>query len=258
MTSVALVWFLKAVSLLGCVLMALKLYHSGLYRRFPVFFVFFIFRIPNSIWPLFLETSSPLYQKVWVLTEPLEFGFYVLMVVELYKLVLEKYKGLYTLGRWALYVSLVISVGISAITLLPRIKPSMPQTSRIMYYLLATERGIQTGLAIFIILILCFLSLFPVKLSRNVRVHALVFSIFFLSDTFVLLMRSLFGLHLADEVNLILMGVNAASLAAWLVLLRASEEAPASAPVQFEPEHESRLLAHLDSLNTALLRTSGR
>jgi len=258
MTSVALVSCLKAVSLLGCVLMALKLYSSGLYRRFPVFFVFFIFRIPNSIWPLFLETSSPLYQQIWVLTEPFEFGFYVFMVVELYKLVLEKYVGLYTVGRWALYLSLAISVSISGITLLPRIKPSMPQTSRIMYYLLATERGIQTGLAIFIILILCFLSLFPVKLSWNVRVHALVFSIFFLSGTFVLLMRSLFGLHLADEVNLILMGINAASLAAWLVLLSASEEAPVRAPVQFEPEHESRLLAHLDSLNTALLRTSGR
>ena len=226
MASVALVSCLKAVSLLGCVLMALKLYRTGLYHRFPIFFAFFIFRIPNSIWPLFLETSSPLYQKIWVSTEPLEFAFYVLMVVELYKLVLEKYKGLYSLGRWALYVSLAISVSISAVTLLPRIKPDMPQRSRIMFYVLATERGIQTGLAIFIILILCFLSLFPVKLSRNVRVHALVFSIFFLSGTFVVLMRSLFGMHLLDEVNIILMGINAASLAAWLILLRAYGEDP--------------------------------
>jgi hypothetical protein len=232
MTSVALVLFLKAVSLLCCVLMALKLYRTGLYHRFPVFFAFLIFRIPNSFWPLFLETSSPLYQKVWVLTEPL--------------------------GRWALYFSLALAVSISAITLLPRIKPSMPQRSRIMFYVLATERGIQTGLAIFIILILCFLSLFPVRLSRNVRVHSLVFSTFFLSGTFVLLMRSLFGMHLADVVNTILLAVTATSLVAWLVLLRTSGEDSVRAPVPIEPEHESRLLAHLDSLNTALLRTSGR
>jgi hypothetical protein len=258
MTSVALVSFLKAVSLLCCVLMALKLYRTGLYHRFPVFFAFLIFRIPNSFWPLFLETSSPTYQKVWVLTEPLEFGFYVLMVVELYKLVLEKYKGLYTLGRWALYFSLALAVSISAVTLLPRIKPSTPQRSKIMFYVLATERGIQTGLAIFIILILCFLSLFPVKLSRNIRVHALVFSTFFLSGTFVVLMRSLFGMHLADVWNTILIAVSAASLAAWLMLLRASGEDSARVPVPIEPEHESRLLAHLDSLNAALLRTPGR
>jgi hypothetical protein len=125
-----------------------------------------------------------------------------------------------------------------------------------MFYVIATERGIQTGLALFIILILCFLSLFPVRLSRNVRVHALVFSCFFLSSTFVLLMRTLFGMHLLNVVNISLMGVTAASLAAWLLLLRAEEEDPVRDPI--EPEHESRLLAHLDSLNATLLRTSGR
>src|ERR1035437_528515 len=258
MTSAALVSCLKAVLLLGSVLMVLKLYRTGLYRRYPIFFAFFIFRIPNSIWPLFLETSSDIYQKVWVLTDPVGLGFYVLMVVELYKLVLDKYKGLYTLGRWVLYISLAISVSIDVVALLPRIKPIAAQRSRVMSYLLATERGIDTALAIFIILILCFLSFFPVKLSRNVRVNALVFSIFFLSNTFVLLMRSLFGKHLIDQVNTVLLGVTAASVVAWLALLRTAGEDLRLAPVPSGPEHESRLLTHLDSLNAALLRASGR
>jgi hypothetical protein len=258
MTSAALVSFLKAVLILGSVLMGLKLYRTGLYHRYPIFFAFFIFRIPNSIWPLFLEVSSPLYQKVWVLTEPLEFGFYVLMVVELYKLVLEKYKGLYSLGRWALYVSLAISVAISGISLLPRITPSMPQRSRIMFYVLATERGIETALAIFIVLMLCFLSVFPVKLSRNVRMQALVFSILFLSNTFVVLMRSLFGHRLQDELNTMLMAVSAGSIVAWLALLRVAGEDVPQAPALYGQQHESRLLTHLDSLNAALLRVSNR
>ena len=258
MTGVTLVSCLRAVLLLGSVLMVLKLYRSGLYRRYPIFFAFFIFRIPNSIWPLFLDLSSDLYQKLWVLTTSMALGFYVLMVVELCKLVLDKYKGLYSLGRWALYVSLAISVSISVITLLPRIKPSAPQRSRIMSYVMGTERGIDTALAIFIILILCFLSLFPVKLSRNVRMHALVFSIFFLSNTFVLLMRSLFGKRLTDEVNTILLCVTTASVVAWLILLRARGEYSLPVPVRYGEEHESRLLSHLDSLNAALLRASSR
>ena len=102
MSSAALVSCLKAVSLVGSLLMVFHLYRTSLYRRYPIFFAFFIFRIPNSIWPFFLEITSPLYQQVWILTEPLEFGFYILMVAELYKLVLEKYKGLYTLSRWDL------------------------------------------------------------------------------------------------------------------------------------------------------------
>src|ERR1039458_6765119 len=258
MTGGVLVSCLQAVLLLGSMLMVLMLYRPGLSRRSPIFFAFFIFRIPNGIWPLFLAVSSPLYQQVWVLTEPIGLGFYILMVVELYKLVLEKYKGLYTLGRWALYVSLAISVSISAISLMPRIQPSTPQQSKVMFYVLAAERGIQTGLALFIILILCFLSLFPVKLSRNVRVHALVFSIFFLSNTFMLLMRSLFGLRLADQVNTIMLGVSTASVLALVPLLRTSGEEVRQAPMPFGQEHESRLLAHLDSLNAALLRAAGR
>jgi hypothetical protein len=258
MTSAVLVSGLRAVLLLGSVLMVLKLYSTGLYRHYPIFFAFFIFRIPNSIWPLFLDVSSNLYLHVWVLTDPIGLGFYVLMVVELYKLVLEKYKGLYSLGRWALYVSLAISLSISAISLLPRIKPRMPQSSKIMAYVLATDRGIDTALAIFIVLILCFLSFFPVKLSRNVRMHALIFSIFFLSNTFVLLMRNLFGMRLGNEINTLLMAITAASVVAWLTLLRTAGEDARLAPVPIGQQHESRLLAHLDTLNAALLRASSR
>jgi hypothetical protein len=258
MTREVLVSCLRAVLLLGSVVMALKLYRTGLFRRYPIFFCFFVFRIPNSLWPLFLEANSPLYQQLWVLTTPIALGFYVLMVVELYRLVLEKYKGLYSLGRWALYISLAISVSISAISLLPQIKPSLPQRSKIMFYMLASERGINTGLAIFIILILCFLSFFPVKLSSNVRMHALIFSIFFLSNTFVALMRSLFGLRLVLEVNTLLLGITTTSVVAWLALLRPAGEDLRIAPSPLGPEQESRLLTHLDSLNAALLRSSGR
>src|ERR1035437_255838 len=129
MAGAVLVSVLKAVLLLGCVLMALKLYRTGLYRRFPIFFAFFIFRIPNSIWPLFLEVSSPRYQQVWVLTEPFEFGFYVLMEEDLNKLVHRESKGLFVWGRRALYDSLSISLTFPAISRMPGITLSVPQRS---------------------------------------------------------------------------------------------------------------------------------
>jgi len=45
---------------------------------------------------------------------------------------------------------------------------------------------------------------------------------------------------------------------AWLTLLRSRGEDSRQAPAPLGPEYESRLLAHLDSLNAALLRTSER
>ena len=71
-------------------------------------------------------------------------------------------------------------------------------------------------------------------------------------------MRSLFGLHLADTVNTVLLGVTAASMAAWLTLLRVAGEDLRGVPAGYGQEDESRLLKHLDSLNAALLRASGR
>ena len=40
----------------------------------------------------------------------------------------------------------------------------------------------------------------------------------------MVLMRSLFGLRLADEVNTILLGITAVSVVAWLRLLRVAGE----------------------------------
>src|SRR5438309_1940007 len=111
MNSAALVSFFRIVLLLGSVLTAIKLYRTGLYKQYPVFFAFIIFRVPNSLWPLYLnDVHSDRYFQVWVLTDPIGLGFYVLMVMELYRLVLDRYKGLYSLGRKALYVSLAVSV----------------------------------------------------------------------------------------------------------------------------------------------------
>ena len=127
-----------------------------------------------------------------------------------------------------------------------------------MNYVLATERGVDTALAIFIILILCFLSFFPLKLGRNVRVHALVFSVFFLSNTFVLLMRSLFGTQVygIGEYGSALRHGGERGGVADAATDRGEDSREAPAPIG--PEYESRLLAQLDSINLALLKTSER
>src|SRR6267142_2079601 len=127
MTTAALVSFLKVVSLLASALTAYKLYRSGLYRRYPIFFGYFIFRVPNGIWPFLLNIKSPAYQKVWMLTEPFLWAFYILVVFELYRLVLARYKGLYTLGRWAMYVGTVVSVALSALSLMVKLRVISPQ-----------------------------------------------------------------------------------------------------------------------------------
>src|SRR3954447_4101581 len=123
MTSAALGSLFLALSLVGSALTALKLLVTGLYKRYPVFFCYFVFRVPNSIWPLLVNIRSQHYFAIWRISFLLTLLFYVLLGAELYRLVLEKYRGLQTAGRWAMYVSLLISASISILMLLPKINP---------------------------------------------------------------------------------------------------------------------------------------
>ena len=172
MPSHALVLFFEWVSLLGAGLTTLKLLRSGLYRRYRFFFIYLVSLVPYGICLLMLDVNSGLYQKFWTVTAPLFWLFYILVVFELCGLILEKHKGLYTLGRWAMYLAMAVSVTVSMLSLLPRITPAMPQRTRIMGYVYAAERGVDFSLAIFILLILLFLARYPVPSSRNVVVHA--------------------------------------------------------------------------------------
>ena len=104
MPSHALVLFFEWVSLLGAGLTALKLFSSGLYRRYRFFFVYLVSLVPYGICLLVLDVHSGLYQKFWTVTTPLFWLLYVLVVFELCGLILERHKGLYTLGRWAMYL----------------------------------------------------------------------------------------------------------------------------------------------------------
>jgi hypothetical protein len=256
MTSAALGSFLQVLSLLLSVAMAAKLFTTGLYQRYRVFFFYFLFRVLNTSSPLLFDTNSDTYAYIWAWSEPFVLLFYILVVIELYRLVLERYPGLYTAGRWAMYASVAISVTISVLSLLPKLTPATPQHTRKLAYFFVTERGVDTALAVFIILLLLFLSRYPIKLSRNARVHAVIYCVFFLSNTLGLLMRGLFGMRVADTVNTAFTMINVGSVLAWLILLSPAGEEVHAPQKRVASDHERRLLTQLDTLNATLLRVS--
>ena len=204
-----LISFFQAVTILGSALTVLKLLTTGLYRRYRIFFAYFVFRLPYMTLFLVLThlrglpggngSSSYLYFWAYIISQPFLFLAYILVVVALYSLVLERYKGLYTFGRWAMYGAVLISTMISMLSLLPKIAPSTPEPSRLLYYEIAMERGMDLALVIFILLIVWFLSRYPVPLSRNVVVQTVIYSLLFLSDAVVLLWRTLLGYQVMND-----------------------------------------------------------
>jgi hypothetical protein len=176
------------------------------------------------------------------------------MVFELYGLILERHKGIYSLGRWAMYAGLLVSVTISALALLPRITPQMPQRSKFMGYALAGERGVDFSLAIFLLLMMFLLSWYAVPLARNVVVHATIYTVFFLSSEMGLILKTVLGKRNLDALNTGLMAMSSACTLAWFFLLsRNGEEVRVRQP-WIGPEQEERILYQLDALNATLLK----
>jgi hypothetical protein len=237
---------------------AIHLLVSGLYRKYRFFFVYLVLRIPYGLAPFFFKVTSKAYFNIWFVAEPLFCLLYILIVLELYRLVLAKYLGLQTIGRWAMYVISVVAITISGLTLILKFGPETPVRSKKLFSVLAFQRGVDTTLVIFLVLMLLFLSRYPIRLSHNVRVYALVYPIFFMSNVFQALMFTLFDRRFGDTVNLAMSALSLASTLAFLVLLRRTGEEVPVIKSGITPEHGQVLLSQLDALNTTLLRVSRR
>jgi hypothetical protein len=233
-----------------------RLFWTGLYRRYPAFTCFFAYRALDHIWPLLVNQRSDTFAWLWILTEPILRVFCVFGVLEMYRLILERYKGLYSLGRWVLYGCSFVSVLVSVLLLLPRITPALPQQTVYLGYAYAFNRGVDFSLTIFILLSLAFLSQYRVGLSRNLVVHATLYSVFFLSSgTYAFVRRAIWQLS-APRLDLVFSGIVAACTLAWFFLLSPKGEEVKTTKTSFSPEHEARVLQKLDALNQILLKSA--
>jgi len=256
--SAAIIRLLEFLILSACLLASIKLTYNGLYHRYKALFAYLVFRFFYTCALLFVFRNTRSFSYLWffLLTEPAIWIFYVLVVIELYSLVLERHRGLYTLGRWVLYGGLSLSLLISGLALLPELSGGKQQQSRVLPYYVAIERGVDFSLLIFLLLILLWLTRYPVPLSRNVLVHSVAYTFLFLSNTAGLLVRVIFGFTLTGPVNTLFLGIGAVCILMWLIFLTPKGEDVRVNLPSLGPEHEKRILSHLDALNKTLLKVS--
>ena len=250
-------WF---ISLLGNALTAVKLQHLGLWRVYRYFFPYLCFRTLRST-ILFLLTNAGArnaYSWTWVLTEPLLWAFYVLVALELYWLALRNYPGIYTMSRWMLTSGLVVGVSISTLSLWLTWGQA-PEHSRVLGYYIMIERGIDSTLVIFLLVLAAFLAWYPVAVTRNALRHTAVYSIYFLSSTGAMLARHLLGAPVSATVNTVLMAIASVCSLLWFFLFtRQGEELSLSLRERISGVSEEALVEHLRALNTTLARAGQR
>ena len=248
-----LVSWLRGFALAATGVAAIRLYFLRLHTVYRVFFWYLAFRLLQTVALMPFSVRSGTYMKLWILSEPVYWLFHILLVLEIYSLVLEKYRGIYTLGRKLLLAALVVSVGISGAGLLSAWGDARQSSLLNIFYLI--DRGIDSSLLIFLLVILAFLAWYPVPLSRNIKVHCTNYFVFFLLGSLNALTRAILPKQFREPMNDIVAFGSLACLVAWIVFLSPQGEKSVVA-VRANSAAESQLLEQLRSFNATLLRAA--
>ena len=233
---------------------ALRLYQLDLNRVYRFFFAYLVLTTARSLLLLPFNIRENTYALIYLATLPILWVFYILIVLELYSLVLQNYSGIYSLGRWTLYGALFFSVAVSVLTLIPTWGN---ETSKLLFWSTTVTRGVDFSLVIFLLLILVFLSRYPVALNRNIIVHCIVYTVFFLGTSMTILVRNVVGHELMRPLNIVLQVISAGCYLVWIFCLtRAGESRVTMLRHNWSPDDEQRLIEQLNNINATLLRAA--
>ena len=244
------------LNLLGSAFVIWRLYFVGLQKTYRFFFAYMVLALARTVILFQFNPLKKTYYHIWLLTQPLLWLCFVLVVSELYSLVLRQYRGIYSVSRWFFFGAVTLSTIISASTVFTTMAGSASRPP-LLYYSALIERGVVTSLAIFLFLLLTLVAWFAVPLSRNLLTHCCVYSAYFLFNNVVMLYWHSGSKNAAYWGSTWKLSSALICYSCWVFLLsRRGEERTASLGLGRDPLEEKRLLGQLETLNATLLSTA--
>jgi hypothetical protein len=225
---------------------------AGLYLFLTVFLVA---ETVQSIVFLPLVPRSTLYGTVFLISTPLLWILAYLVVLELYRLVLEDYPGIASVGRkavtWCMGLAIVVSVAFA----IPDLRAAGGPFPILRIYGIA-ERSTVLSVLLFLVLIQVFLVRYRLRLSPNrmiyVTGYALYFCLVVAQDVIVTAM----GVQVVDSFNLWVVAAGGAILLAGAFFLSAKGEVRVQLETADSSADRVRLQQQLSDINRMLSRAA--
>lgn len=204
---------------------------------------------------LSVSLHSTLYGWIFLLSTPILWILAYLVVLELYRLVLEDYPGIASVGRKAVTWCMGLAIVVSIIYAIPDLRTTTGQFPVLrVYYIL--ERSTVLGLLLFLVLIQLFLVRYRLRLSPNRMVYATGYALYFGIGVAEDVIFTSLGIRVVDSVS----GWIAAASATMLLIGAALLSSRGEARVQLETSDSSadrvRLQQQLTDINRLLTRAA--
>lgn len=240
------------------VVLCIKLISADLHKVYRWFFAFLTFQVLQSAVMLPLDPYRDEYAWAYLLTQPLLWVLYILVVFELYALALRNHPGIASLSRWVLSGGVLVSIAVSVLSLSADLSTPAGRFP-VLVYMGVIERGLSFSLVVFLLLISGFLLWTPIPLARNVALHACVYTLYFLSTAAGLLVRNVLGYQIVIGVSVAILSSHNFCLLTWILFLnRKGELTPVVVRRLWRQTDEDQITRQLDAINAFLLRSAGK
>lgn len=148
---------------------------AGLYLFLTVFLAG---ETVQSIAAFSVRPRSTLYGWIFLISTPILWGLAFFVVLELYRLILEDYPGIASVGRKAVTWCMVLALAVSSAYAIPDLKSTAGQFSVLRIYYIF-ERSTVLSLLLFLVLIQLFLYRYRLRLSPNRMTYATGYALYF-------------------------------------------------------------------------------
>jgi hypothetical protein len=233
-----------------------RLLHFGLRSQFPRLFNYLLFSAVSFAAGGFLFPYKAAYYVLYNVSQPLNVVFAVFAVFEMIGLIFRNYPGIRTTGKWAINGAVAISLCASAV--IAALYPAPEKYgSFASYYELMVERSAVFILAIIVVVLMIFLSRYPLRLGRNTMAASWFFGALFLAQAAAKLIDSISPHLNSPSTDFAEVAFSSICFLGWGLLLRAAD-APEPDRKPVDESREAQLLQQLELMNGLLGRAIRR
>jgi hypothetical protein len=237
-------------------------------RVYRVFLVFLGFQLLESLVSFLVYVSySELHLDYRLFWMPLQIVAWVLSLWIVYALmseILQSLPGILRFSRVMLNVILPIAILLALLTAVPEYSAAggakfVDPIARVIIAFFVLNRAVAMAALLVLVCILAFILWFPIRMRRNLAVFSTGLIIYFSAKVSLLLVRTYLSQDSTRLLSNIVTLVLAACFAYWIIFIT-----PHGQTIQvrwghsWRLEEQRRLMAQLESMNTALLRAASR
>jgi hypothetical protein len=247
---------LRYVELASLIFLFARLTQQGLLARYKAFAAYLVVWLSQDIVPLVFGWSlgSDAYARFFFISEPLEWLFSCLVLVELFDLTFARFPGIRSAGRLLLGVAIALGVFIGMGTAIPTLL-YRHDTGGLLLLFSVIERSVMLVTLVLLAALQYLVLHYRLQLPRNTVVYGFTYAIYFTERALQAFVLSELGPRYSSIANVAAMAIDVACLLVWaFALTRNGITAEVTAGPRLSEEQKVRLRQQLSGLNEAIAR----